>query len=219
MTGLLRANPAFVLNKARFPVWKRLLDAGCILIAVPLLGPAMLAIALVIKLTSKGPVLFKQQRIGLFGKRFIMLKFRTMVTGADTTIHEEYLAELIENNKVMTKLDMRGDSRLTKIGRLLRTCYLDELPQLFNVLRGEISLVGPRPCTPSEYKRYLPWQRERFLCPPGLTGLWQVSGKNCTTFNEMVDLDIKYVRNNSLLSDLGILVRTIPLLISELRGN
>ena len=219
MTGLLRANRAFVLSKARFPLWKRLLDTGCIFIAMPLLGPAFLVIALVIKLSSKGPVLFKQQRIGLFGKRFIMWKFRTMMPGADTSVHDAHIADLIEGNKVLTKLDAHGDSRLIPMGRLLRALGLDELPQIFNVIRGEMSLVGPRPCLPSEYTRFRPWQRERFLSVPGLTGLWQVSGKNRTTFNEMVELDIKYVRTQSLLLDFEILIKTIPVLIGELKGK
>lgn len=217
MSGLLRANRPFVIMGARFPLWKRLLDAGCIFVAMPLLAPLMLAIALVIKLNSEGPVLFKQQRIGLFGKRFIMWKFRTMMPGADTSVHDAHLADLIEGNKVLTKLDAHGDSRLIPMGRILRASGLDELPQLFNVLRGEMSLVGPRPCVPSEYVRFRPWQRERFLSVPGLTGLWQVSGKNRTTFNEMVELDIKYVRSQSLLLDLKILAKTIPVLVMELK--
>ena len=155
----------------------------------------MLIIAIVIKVRSKGPVLFKQERVGLFGKRFIVFKFRTMIPGADTAVHETHVASLIESNRPMTKLDAHGDPRVIPFGRLLRASGLDELPQLINVLRGEMSFVGPRPCLPSEYNRYLPWQRERFRTLPGLTGLWQVSGKNRTTFNEMIDFDIQYIRD------------------------
>ena len=213
------AKRAFDLGKARFPLWKRLLDIACILVAIPLLAPVMLAMALVIKLISKGPIFFKQQRIGLFGKRFIMLKFRTMVLGADTSIHEAHLADLIEGNKVLTKLDAHGDARLIPFGGLLRAAGLDELPQIYNILRGEMSLVGPRPCIPNEFDRFLPWQRERFLTPPGLTGLWQVSGKNCTTFNEMIELDIQYVRTRSLWLDVKLLIKTIPAVIGQLKAK
>jgi lipopolysaccharide/colanic/teichoic acid biosynthesis glycosyltransferase len=119
-------------------------------------------------------------------------------------------------NEPMTKLDSRGDTRLIPFGRLLRAAGLDELPQLINVLRGEMSLVGPRPCLPSEYDRHLPWQRDRFRTLPGLTGLWQVSGKNQTTFSEMIDLDMQYVRTQSPLLDLKILLKTIPVVVAEI---
>ena len=140
-----------------------------------------------------------------------------MVSGADTAVHETHAASLIQSNRPMTKLDTHGDPRVTFFGRLLRMAGVDELPQLINVLRGEMSFVGPRPCTPSEYNEYLPWQTERFLTQPGLTGLWQVSGKNRTTFNEMIDLDIQYVRERSLWLDLKIILKTIPAVMTEVR--
>jgi lipopolysaccharide/colanic/teichoic acid biosynthesis glycosyltransferase len=199
------------------PLWKRVLDICCVLFASATLLPLLLLIALVIKLGSKGPVLFKQERVGLFGKTFIIFKFRTMVPGANTAIHETHAATLIKSNTPMTKLDAHGDARVVPFGRLLRAASLDELPQLINVLRGEMSLVGPRPCLPSEYNQYLPWQTERFLAQPGLTGLWQVSGKNRTTFNEMIDLDIQYVRERSLWLDLKIILKTIPTVMAEVR--
>ncbi len=204
---------------ARVPLWKRVLDICCLLIAVPTLLPLLLMIAIAIKLGSKGPVLFKQERVGLLGKRFIIFKFRTMFAGADTAVHETHAASLIESNRPMTKLDAHGDARLIPFGQMLRAAGLDELPQLINVLRGEMSFVGPRPCLPSEYNRYLPWQRERFRTLPGLTGLWQVSGKNRTTFNEMIDLDIQYVRKRSLWLDLKTLIKTIPAVTVEVRDN
>jgi len=142
-----------------------------------------------------------------------------MAAGADTAIHEAHTASLIESNTPMTKLDERGDTRLIPFGKVLRSAGLDELPQLINVLRGEMSLVGPRPCLPSEFKRYSPWQRERFRTLPGLTGLWQVSGKNRTTFNEMIRLDIQYRRNLSLWLDLKILLKTLPAVIVEIRES
>src|SRR5262245_19446149 len=202
---------------ASVPLWKRALDISCVLFAGPTLLPMLLLITIAIKLGSKGPVLFKQERVGLFGKRFIVFKFRTMIRGADTAVHETHAATLIESNTPMTKLDVHGDPRVTPFGRLLRVTGLDELPQLINVLRGEMSLVGPRPCLPSEYNIHLPWQKERFRTPPGLTGLWQVSGKNRTTFNEMIDLDIQYVLERSLWLDLKIILKTIPAVMAEIQ--
>lgn len=194
-----------------------MLDICFSLIAIPSLLPLMLMIAIAIKAGSKGPVVFKQERIGFLGRRFIIFKFRTMLAGADTSVHEKHAASLIDNDRPMTKLDAYGDARLIPFGQMLRAAGLDELPQLINVLRGEMSFVGPRPCVPSEYNRYLPWQRERFRTLPGLTGLWQVSGKNRTTFKEMIDLDIQYVRERSLWLDLKIMLKTIPALMVQVR--
>lgn len=212
------AAAAFVSDFTRTPIWKRVLDISCLLIGLPILLPMILFISIVIKVGSKGPVLFRQERIGLLGKRFILFKFRTMIAGTDTVVHETHVASLIETNKPMTKLDTRGDTRLIPFGRMLRAAGLDELPQLINVFRGEMSIVGPRPCLPAEYERYLPWQRERFHARPGLTGLWQVSGKNRTTFNEMIDFDIQYTRRQSLWLDLKIILKTVPAVIVEVRN-
>jgi lipopolysaccharide/colanic/teichoic acid biosynthesis glycosyltransferase len=140
-----------------------------------------------------------------------------MKVNADNRAHKEYLRELIHSEVPMTKMDAKGDARLIPMGAFLRSTGLDELPQLINVLRGEMSIVGPRPCIPYESDNYLPWQRERFDTLPGLTGLWQVSGKNKTTFNEMVNLDIAYVRNKSLWLDIQIILKTVPALISQVR--
>jgi lipopolysaccharide/colanic/teichoic acid biosynthesis glycosyltransferase len=175
--------------------------------------------ALIIKATSNGPLLFRQERIGLLGRKFTLLKFRTMNPGSDTAVHEAHVARLMASNEPMTKLDSRGDARLIPFGRLLRAAGLDELPQLINVLRGEMSLVGPRPCLPAEYDRHLPWQKYRFQTLPGLTGLWQVSGKNRTTFSEMIDLDLQYVRKRTLWLDLKIILKTIPLVLAEAKNN
>ena len=201
----------------RVPFWKRVLDVSCILVALPALLPLTLIITALIKLTSKGPILFKQERVGFLGRKFTVFKFRTMVVGADTMAHEKHVASLIETNQPMVKLDAHGDSRLIPVGRVLRASGLDELPQLINVLRGEMSIVGPRPCLPSEYSKYLPWQRERLRALPGLTGLWQVSGKNRLTFREMMDCDIQYAHTQSLRLDLTIMLKTIPALIAELK--
>jgi lipopolysaccharide/colanic/teichoic acid biosynthesis glycosyltransferase len=140
-----------------------------------------------------------------------------MKIGADTQLHKAYLKHLLQSETPMTKMDLNGDPRLIPLGALLRSAGLDELPQLINVLRGDMSLVGPRPCIPYEAEDYLPWQKERFNTLPGLTGLWQVSGKNQTTFNEMINLDIAYVRNKSLWLDIKIILRTVPALISQVR--
>ena len=199
------------------PRWKRTLDVGCILLASPLLVPLMLLVALAIKLTSGGRVLFRQERVGCMGRRFTCLKFRSMVVGADTAVHRDHLNRLIGSNLPMAKMDSRGDRRLIPCGRWLRVTALDELPQVLNVLRGEMSLVGPRPCIPYEYEQYEPWQKERFNTLPGLTGLWQVSGKNRTTFTEMIQLDIAYVRNRSLWLDMEIILKTVPALFNQVR--
>ena len=200
------------------PRWKRALDLACVVLALPLLLPALF-IALLIKIVSAGPVLFKQERIGYRGRSFLCLKFRTMAVGADSVVHRKHSEELIGSDSPMVKMDTRGDKRLIPFGLLLRTSGLDELPQIINVLRGEMSLVGPRPCMRYECDRYLPWQKERFNTLPGLTGLWQVSGKNATTFDEMMHLDIHYARNKSLSSDLGIMARTIPALIVQIQDT
>ena len=196
--------------------WKRTLDALLILLALPFLIPVALFIALLIRSVSAGPVLFMQERVGYLGRRFRCFKFRTMFVNADMTTHQGHLHQLMNSNIPMMKMDSRGDPRIIPFGLFLRASGLDELPQLINVLRGEMSLVGPRPCLPYEYDKYLPWQKERFGTVPGLTGLWQVSGKNKTTFVEMIQLDIKYVKGKTLWRDLKIILMTIPALIIQM---
>ena len=198
------------------PDWKRGLDLLLILLALPLLLPLAAVIALGIRLASPGPVLFQQERIGYLEKRFTCLKFRTMFTDAKNLSHEGHLQQLIHSNLPMQKLDVAGDARITPYGRLLRVTGLDELPQLINILKGEMSLVGPRPCLPYESAKYLPWQKERFNVLPGLTGLWQVSGKNRTTFIKMIQLDITYARQKNLGLDILIILKTIPALIVQM---
>jgi lipopolysaccharide/colanic/teichoic acid biosynthesis glycosyltransferase len=201
----------------RIPSWKRGLDIICILAALPLLIPLTLVVAVIIRVGSDGPILFRQQRVGFRGQRFTCLKFRTMFRKADTSVHEQYCQQLIDSGQPMAKMDARGDGRLVPFGRQLRVCGLDELPQIINVLRGEMSLVGPRPCLPCEYEKHLPWQKRRFHTLPGLTGLWQVSGKNTTTFSEMICLDLWYHRDKSLWLDLKIIFQTIPALTVQVR--
>jgi lipopolysaccharide/colanic/teichoic acid biosynthesis glycosyltransferase len=206
-------------DSARIPLWKRILDISCVLIAIPSLLPLIVLISALIKLTSRGPILFKQERIGFLGREFTLFKFRTMIVGADTETHQLHVARVMEGNQPMTKLDRHGDTRLIRVGRLLRASGLDELPQLINVLRGEMSIVGPRPCLPSEYSKYSTYQTRRSHALPGLTGLWQVSGKNRLTFSEMIECDIKYVRTQSLWLDVQIMVRTIPTVIAEVKDS
>jgi lipopolysaccharide/colanic/teichoic acid biosynthesis glycosyltransferase len=197
------------------PGWKRALDLLFCLAVMPFLALGTFVLALAMSIFAPGPVFFRQERVGHLGRRFMIYKFRTMKTGADTLKHQAYFKELVGTNAPMRKLDEQGDSRLIPGAWLLRASGLDELPQIINVLRGEMSLVGPRPCLPAEYELYLPWQRERFVATPGLTGLWQVSGKNRTTFEEMVRLDILYGGTKSMAMDLRILLATLPAMAGQ----
>lgn len=193
------------------------MDLFFIFMAFPVVLPLAAVIALGIKCVSRGPVLFKQERIGYRGSSFTCFKFRSMRLNAETRNHQSHATELIRKSDVpMVKMDAKGDSRVIPLGSLLRASGLDELPQLINVVRGEMSLVGPRPCVPYEYDQYLPWQKQRFDAFPGLTGLWQVSGKNETTFNEMINLDIFYSKHASPWLDLKIISKTIPALLRQI---
>jgi exopolysaccharide production protein ExoY len=209
------AGTAQIDNASGIPTWKRALDISLILVSAPLWLPVMAVMAIIIKTASPGPALFRQERVGFMGRRFTCFKFRTMVVNADVNIHKGHLQQLMGSNAPMTKLDSARDPRLIPCGLILRSLGLDELPQLFNVLRGDMSLVGPRPCVPYEYENYAPHHRQRFEAAPGLTGLWQVSGKNRTTFEQMIQLDVHYARNLSPLTDLRIIFMTIPAIMSQ----
>ncbi len=197
------------------PFWKTLMDIGGSLLGLLILFPLFLLIAIMIKIMSPGPVFFRQQRVGYMGKLFTCWKFRTMKLNTDTSMHQQYLKKLVSTEKSMTKLDLGNDPRIITLGKLLRQLGLDELPQLINVIRGEMSLIGPRPCIPYEAREYSLWQRKRFDTMPGLTGLWQVSGKNRTTFKKMMQLDITYVEQRSFWLDLKILFKTVPAIIMQ----
>jgi lipopolysaccharide/colanic/teichoic acid biosynthesis glycosyltransferase len=175
---------------------------------MPLLAVCAAFMALLMSLYSRGPLLFTQERVGHKGRRFRIFKFRTMHVCAETASHQSHFAQLVRSNAPMQKLDGRGDSRVIPLGWIIRASGLDELPQIINVWRGEMSIVGPRPCIPYEYEQYSSEQRARFNSVPGLTGLWQVSGKNRTTFDEMVRLDIEYAARKSFWLDLRIIVMT-----------
>jgi len=199
--------------------WKRPLDLFVILLFAPLWFPVMIMVAIWIKIVSPGPIIYRQERIGHRQKRFTMFKFRSMKVSAATAPHESHFTHLIRSDVPMTKLDAKGDHRLIPLGAFIRAAGLDELPQVFNVLRGEMSLVGRRPCTPYELQHYEADHLARVDVPPGLTGYWQVNGKNRTTFKQMIEMDIFYARNLSLALDLAILARTGGVLVSELLGT
>jgi lipopolysaccharide/colanic/teichoic acid biosynthesis glycosyltransferase len=203
-------------TKRWFHLLKRTMDILGSSLALIFCSPFFLVIALGIKLTSRGPILFRQERVGRFGRRFTFLKFRTMYVGSDEKVHRDYVRRLISgelrarrqgSQEVVYKL--KDDPRVTPVGRLLRKTSLDELPQLWNVLKGEMSLVGPRPPIPYEVNAYDIWHRRRVLeAKPGITGLWQVNGRSRTSFDEMVRLDLRYARDSSLWLDVKILLQT-----------
>ncbi len=193
-----------------YPIKKRALDLILCVLALPVALPILAACALAVRLTSRGPVFFVQERTGFAGHRFKMLKFRTMIVGAS-----EMKEELADAN-VMGGPDFKltDDPRVTKVGHFLRRTSLDEAPQLWNILRGDMSLVGPRP-TSFSADTYELWHTERLDVVPGLTGLWQVRGRGDIDFDERVRLDIAYVRNRSIALDISILLRTIPAVLSQ----
>jgi lipopolysaccharide/colanic/teichoic acid biosynthesis glycosyltransferase len=196
---------------------KRMIDVLGSLSLLALLSPVFLAIAVAVKLTSEGPVLFRQKRIGEYGTPFTFLKFRSMYTDNDSSQHKEYVRQLIAGQAAKQPTDGNGegvfkltnDPRITPVGSFLRRTSLDELPQFLNVLRGEMSLVGPRPPVPYEVEAYATWHRRRLLeAKPGITGLWQVEGRSRVGFDDMVRLDLRYARNCSPWLDLKILIQT-----------
>ena len=193
---------------------KRTLDIAGSTACLVVFGPVLLCVAAAVKLTSKGPVFFRQQRVGEAGQPFTMFKFRTMQMNCDPRIHQEYVEKFIQSNQAATSgkdavFKLVNDPRVTSVGDFLRRSSLDELPQFWNVLRGEMSLVGPRPPLPYEVARYKQWHRRRVLeAKPGITGLWQVTGRSRTTFDEMVRLDLRYARTRSVWNDLNILLAT-----------
>ncbi len=198
----------------KIPVWKRVLDIMGSLFFIVILSPVFFITACFIPLVSPGKIFYKQKRVGYKGRLFTFLKFRTMHENNDPSAHKEYVKKLIRGDqKAMEKLDGGRDPRIIPGGRILRKMCVDELPQLFNVLFGSMSLVGPRPCILYEAEEYLRWHTHRFDILPGMTGLWQVSGKNKLSFEEMIRLDISYADTMSLFKDIAILVRTVPTII------
>lgn len=195
-------------------VMKRLLDILASAAALWLLFPFLLLVVALVKLTSPGPVFFRQLRVGLHGKKFHMLKFRSMVANAEAL--KASLAA--KNEQAGPVFKMKRDPRVTPLGRVLRKYSIDELPQLVNVLRGDMTLVGPRPPVPQEVAQYEPWQRRRLSVPPGLTCLWQVSGRNEVGFEDWMYLDLQYIDHWSVSQDIGLLLKTVPAVVSG-RGS
>jgi len=207
-----------------YPLIKRLFDFVVSLISLILLTPLLILIAIVIRLDSPGPSIFRQTRIGKGDKPFTCYKFRTMTDDADQTVYEQFIKDVMhsepssDNDSKDVPFRLKtgwNDPRITRVGRFLRVASLDELPQLFNVLKGEMSLVGPRPDMPLSVEGYTEFERQRLKVLPGITGLWQISGRADLTVRQMFELDARYVNQQSLWLDLKIFLKTIPVVISR----
>ena len=202
---------------------KRVLDVTLSLLVLGVLSPLLLVCAALVRITSPGPVLFRQTRIGQHGRPFLLFKFRSMHANADDRRHREMNLRELQGDRAPPGTGggvflLKDDHRITPIGHWLRRTSFDELPQLINVLKGEMSLVGPRPCLPWEVELFTPEQCERHLCVPGITGLWQVSNRYTLSMPEMLQLDLEYARNRSLAQDIGILLRTPRAVLFDLRA-
>ena len=194
-----------------YEVIKRIIDIVASFTGLIVLSPLMLVVSILIKLESKGEVIFKQKRVGLNGKEFYMYKFRSMVINA-----EELKAELESQNEMSGPMfKMKDDPRITRIGKFIRKTSIDELPQLINVIKGDMSLVGPRPSLPKEVEEFETWMRERLEVKPGLTCIWQVSGRNNIDFEDWMKLDIKYVRERSFKLDIKLILKTVLVLFGD----
>ncbi len=214
-------SPAAASAYQRGILAKRTFDATVAAIGILLLSPLFLALYLATRLSSRGPAIYTQRRVGVDGRRFDFYKFRTMVHRNDDSIHRAYSERLINGwakREGGRAFKLTADPRVTPLGRFLRKSSLDELPQLFNVLRGDMSLVGPRPPIEYEVDYYQEWHKQRLQAKPGITGLWQVSGRSQVPFDEMVMLDIHYMEHWSFLLDLKILLRTIPVVVFGVGG-
>ncbi|CDN45264.1 sugar transferase [Paenibacillus sp. P22] len=199
-------------NLTGYLMMKRAMDIVAASIGLIFLMPVFLLLAIAIKIEDpKGPVFFSQKRVGKGERPFHMYKFRSMVSNA-----EELLADLLEKNEIQGAMfKMKDDPRITRIGKFIRKTSIDELPQLWNVVRGDMSLVGPRPPLPREVAEYTAYDKQRLKVTPGCTGLWQVSGRNSLSFSEMVELDIQYIQNRNILFDTSIVIKTIKLLLGS----
>ncbi|MDB2119313.1 MULTISPECIES: sugar transferase [Clostridium] len=194
-----------------YKFFKRVIDVVCSLVGLLVLSPVLIIISILIKLESDGPIIFSQDRIGYKGQKFKMYKFRSMVVNA-----EELKKKLSEQNEMSGPMfKMKNDPRVTKVGKFIRKTSIDELPQLINILKGEMSLVGPRPSLPKEVKEFEPWMMERLEVKPGLTCYWQVSGRNSINFEDWMKLDIKYVRERSFWGDIKLILKTVFVLFGD----
>lgn len=190
---------------------KRIIDIIASVLILLLLSPLLLVVVLLIKLTSRGKALYVQERNGFQGKIFKMYKFRSMIMNADT-----FITDLEKKNEAQGPMfKIKDDPRVTKIGRFIRKTSIDELPQLLNIIKGEMTLVGPRPPLPKEVAKYEAWQKLRLSVKPGLTGLWQISGRSNVGFEEMVRMDLRYIRERSLFYDIKIIIKTIPVMFGS----
>lgn len=198
-------------NNSLYLFCKRVTDIVLSVIGLICLSPIILIVCIAIKLDSKGPIFFKQIRVGKHGKEFGMYKFRSMVVNA------EELKNKLENKNEMTgpMFKMKDDPRITKVGKFIRKTSIDELPQLVNVIKGEMSLVGPRPSLPKEVKQFEPWMLERLEVQPGITCFWQVMGRNNIPFHQWMELDVKYVRERSYWLDIKLIFRTFFVLFGD----
>ncbi len=195
---------------------KRFLDVVITLVALVMLSPLLALIALVIRLDSAGPAIFRQRRVGKGGREFTCYKFRTMHRNADESIHRSFAKRYIRGQGELNEqgcFKPKDDPRVTRVGRLLRLTSLDELPQLWNVLMGDMSLVGPRPAVRYEVDEYERWQLQRLAVLPGMTGLAQINGRSSLTFDKIVRLDLEYIEHRSILTDLKIILLTIPMVL------
>ncbi len=197
-----------------YPFFKRVLDVAGSLALLLLTAPALLVTALVIRLDSPGPAIFRQKRVGRGRKLFTAYKFRSMFADNDESVHKKYIERLLGPDAERAAqsggvFKLSDDPRVTRTGRLIRRLSIDELPQLWNVLLGDMSLVGPRPAVPYELEHFEPWMFEKFSVKPGITGLWQVEGRSSTGYRQMVQKDIEYAKNLSWRLDLSILCRTL----------
>ncbi len=197
---------------------KRGIDLVVSLLLLTATVPLLAVLAFAVRLTSPGPALFRQVRVGRGGKHFVVLKFRTMVSGADQRVHQDYVTHLLldetpPDGGEAGVFKLVDDPRVTRVGRWLRQSSLDELPQLINVLTGSMSLVGPRPALPYEVALFEPRHLSRHLVRPGITGLWQVSGRSALSMRDALDLDLQYVQRHNSLLDLSILARTVPVVL------
>ena len=204
-----------------YPLAKRCIDTVFAVALLVLLAPFLALVALAIRLDSPGPAIFRQKRVGRWGREFTLFKFRSMYADADEEVHRQFAAQYINGHKAGGEQSANGrlvfkpngDKRITRVGRWLRRTSLDELPQLLNVLRGEMSLIGPRPAVSYEVEQYSHWHMQRLAVLPGLTGLAQISGRSGLTFEKIVRLDLEYIEKRSLALDLVILAKTIPVVV------
>lgn len=206
-----KADTANYPKRFSYNVIKRFMDIVCSLLGIIILSPVFLVIAIIIKLDSKGPIIFSQERVGQNGRIFKMYKFRSMVSNA-----EELLTKLKDKNEMSGPMfKMKDDPRITKIGKFIRKTSIDELPQLLNVLKGDMSIVGPRPNLPREVEKFEEWQLQKLIVKPGLTCYWQVMGRSSIDFEDWMKLDIKYIKDRSILLDIKLILKTFKVFLGD----